>query len=139
MPALLITFLATTSVSLLAMRLAENIQGRINFVPGFFGLQLSHNPGVAFGLRIPDPWQTRIIVVALILVAIAAYFHQESKNRAVAFGLILGGAVANLVDRYLDGTVTDFISVGTFPTFNIADSAICIGVAFLIIESFFDR
>jgi signal peptidase II len=48
---------------------------------------------------------------------------------------MIGGAIGNLADRLLHGAVTDFISVGTFPVFNIADAAICIGAGLLILEA----
>lgn len=105
----------------------------------FIGLNLTHNEGVAFGMRIPSPWQEILIIGALSLVIIAAYFEYQNENRPFAYGLILGGAFGNLIDRAADGRVTDFLQVGSFPTFNIADSAICIGIGLLLFDILFDR
>lgn len=121
------------------MRLMEQMQGRFSILGQFLGLELSRNPGIALGIRLPDPWQQRVIFAAIILVAIAAFYYQESKEKAFAFGLILGGAVSNIIDRMLDGSVTDYVVIGSYPSFNMADAAICIGVGLLIWENIFDR
>ncbi|MEK7562881.1 MAG: signal peptidase II [Patescibacteria group bacterium] len=125
------------------------LAGRIAILGSFAGFQLSHNPGIAFGLRLPPVAQELLIGIALIIVAIIAIRHarhpqarypQASRPAAaatlVAFGLILGGGIANIVDRIPDGLVTDFIQIGTFPTFNVADSCITVGAILLILESF---
>jgi signal peptidase II len=100
------------------------------------GLLLSHNPGIAFGIHLPSPLQEIIILLALAAVTVVAL---RSKDRLplAAFGLIIGGAVANLIDRFIDGVVTDFVRVGTFPVFNLADSCITIGAVLLIGEALF--
>ena len=58
----------------------------------------------------------------------------RGKLNAAAFGLIIGGALANIADRLPDGLVTDYIQVGTFPVFNLADSCITVGAVLLIFE-----
>lgn len=114
---------------------------RVAVLGSFAGFQLSHNPGIAFGLRLPSVFQEILIGVALIIVAIIAIRHgrhpQASRPAAglAAFGLILGGGIANVIDRIPDGLVTDFIQIGTFPTFNVADSCITVGAALLILQS----
>lgn len=94
-----------------------------------------NNTGAAFGMLqgFGDVFMILAIIVAL---AILYYFPQVPKEDwplRIAMGLQLGGAVGNLIDRLTIGQVTDFISVGTFPVFNIADASISIGVAILII------
>lgn len=115
---------------------------RIAVLGSFAGFQLSHNPGIAFGLRLPPVAQEILIGVALVIVGIVAIRYarhppQASRPAAtlVGFGLILGGGIANIVDRIPDGFVTDFIQVGSFPTFNVADSCITIGAILLLWES----
>ncbi len=120
------------------MRAGEMLGDRIAILGTAIGLQLSHNAGIAFGIAIPDPWETILIGSALLLLALAAWYERRSHFRACAFGLILGGALGNIVDRILDGRVTDYFQVYSFPIFNVADSAITIGAAILIIGSFFD-
>lgn len=121
---------------------------RVAVLGSFAGFQLSHNPGIAFGLRLPPVIQELLIGIALIIVAIIAVRSAQkdhsgrwrsSATTLVAFGLILGGGIANIVDRIPDGLVTDFIQIGTFPTFNVADSCITVGAILLLLESFHGR
>jgi signal peptidase II len=99
------------------------------------GLRIAHNPGIAFSVELH--WlELPVIIGALITVAVLAFAHgKQSVLMRLGFGLILGGAVANLIDRLTDGFVTDYIQVSTFPTFNVADSCITIGIAVLLIEN----
>ncbi|ALM10408.1 MAG TPA: signal peptidase II [Candidatus Peribacter riflensis] len=106
---------------------------RIAIFGSFVGLERSFNPGVAFGLTFV-PWlQMGLILVALLAVASMVRTSQGRLQQA-AFGLILGGGIANLIDRLRDGFVTDYFQVGTFPIFNVADSFITIGVLMLMME-----
>lgn len=94
-----------------------------------------HNSGAAFGL---GQNLSLFITILAIFVAGAIIFYYPQIPRVdwplrVALGMQLGGAVGNLIDRLTIGFVTDFISVGTFPVFNVADSSISVGVAVLII------
>jgi signal peptidase II len=113
------------------------------------GVHLSHvrNRGVAFGLF--DSGGEAAATVALALFGIAAlalvayYFVRSapSQRRLLwALSLVLGGAVGNLIDRIASGAVTDFVGVylGSYrwPDFNVADSAISIGLVLLIVDSF---
>ena len=100
----------------------------------FAVLRHAENPGIAFGMRIPSPWQELLILAALALVTVIAVRATTTFSR-VAYGLILGGALANVLDRFGDGYVTDYFAVGTFPVFNVPDSFITIGVALLLVES----
>lgn len=93
------------------------------------------NSGAAFGMLqgFGDVFTILAIVVA---VAILYYYPQVTRqdwSLRLALGLQLGGALGNLIDRLTQGYVTDFISVGRFPVFNIADSSISIGVAVLVV------
>jgi signal peptidase II len=72
----------------------------------------------------------------LVVIAIIYYYPQveaEDWTLKVAMGLQLAGASGNLIDRLMRGKVTDFVSVGTFPVFNVADSSITIGVIVLLL------
>jgi len=93
-----------------------------------------YNRGVAFGL-FQNGGEWFAILAIVIAVGIIYYYPRvpaEDWTLRAAMGLQLGGAVGNLIDRLTVGHVTDFISVGTFPVFNIADSSITIGVVVLI-------
>lgn len=94
-----------------------------------------YNTGVAFGL-FQGQGQLFTLLALLISAAIIYYFPRVPNGDwtlRLAMGLQLGGAVGNLIDRLTLGHVTDFISVGGFPVFNIADASITIGVAVLIL------
>lgn len=106
---------------------------RIPILGDFMGLQYSVNPGIAWGIRLPDGLQEILIVAALIIVAVLAV--RSTQAHFLPFGLILGGGLANVVDRLPDGVVTDYFQVGTFPIFNVADSFVTVGVLLLLIAS----
>jgi signal peptidase II len=93
-----------------------------------------NNTGAAFGL-FPSASMIFTIVAFVVSVAILYYFPRVPSGQwplRVALVLQLGGALGNLIDRLIVGTVTDFISVGTFPVFNVADASISVGVAVLV-------
>jgi signal peptidase II len=127
------------------------VEARLSFfdtykvIPGFFEIVRSENRGVAFGILDASNagWRTPLLIAlsAAAVIAIGAMvWKTERLSRASlwGFGLILGGAAGNLFDRAVAGRVTDFLLVyiGSYqwPTFNIADSAIDIGAAVLLIE-----
>ena len=101
---------------------------------GFFRLTYGTNTGSAFGL-FQD--QTTILTIASVFaIAFIIYFYRSHSDRTwitkLTIGLLLGGAVGNLVDRVVAGRVTDFIDVGPWPIFNLADSSITVGITLLI-------
>ncbi len=97
-------------------------------------LRYAENPGIAFGVRLPSPWQELLILGALAVVLVVAIRSQTLVSR-IGYGLILGGALANVIDRWIHGFVTDYVAVGTFPIFNLPDSCITVGVGLLLVES----
>jgi signal peptidase II len=94
-----------------------------------------NNTGAAFGIF--RGFGNVFTVLAIVVsIAILYYFPQVPRRDwtlRLAMGLQLGGAIGNLIDRILFGTVTDFISVGNFAVFNVADASISIGVAILVL------
>lgn len=97
----------------------------------------SHNTGVAFSLLQGMPQLLTFTALAIIAAAVYFYATQLPNHRPMIqliLGLILGGAFGNLTDRVRLGYVVDFISVGWFPIFNVADSAICVGAALLMLQ-----
>ena len=125
-------------LSVVSTALVSNfLINRISIVGSMIGLERTENAGIAFGIDIPSALLIILIPVALILVSVMAYQSRGDKVHSASFGLILGGALANIVDRLGDGFVTDFIQIGWWPTFNIADSCITIGVGILIISEWF--
>jgi signal peptidase II len=94
-----------------------------------------YNTGVAFGM-FQGQGQIFGIINTIVAIAILYYFPRvprEDWALRTAMGLQLGGAVGNLIDRLTVGHVTDFISVGSFPVFNLADASITIGVGVLLL------
>jgi signal peptidase II len=108
----------------------------------FFRFTLGYNTGVAFGM-FANGGSGPLIVTGLVILGLMAWFGralQSGQFPAQAgwpIGLLLGGAIANFVDRLMDGRVTDFLDVGIgatrWPTFNLADSFIIVGMAWLLL------
>jgi signal peptidase II len=114
----------------------ENLQYRppVELVGEFVRLTYTRNSGVAFGLGagLKFPYYIFSIAAAIIIVSMFLRRARQSRIREIALSLILGGALGNLVDRVRSGEVVDFIEIGWnrwhWPVFNIADSAVTIGV-----------
>jgi len=133
----IITATTAALLSLLSMWLGETLLGeRVALIGSFAGLTLSHNPGIAFGIRLPPVLQELLIVGALGWMTTLGIRSATSLLHRVGFGCIVGGALGNLIDRFIDGVVTDYFQVGTFPIFNVADSFITVGVLFLLADAF---
>lgn len=99
------------------------------------------NDGVVFGLfqGVGDMFA---VLTALVVLAIIYFYPRIPENDRplrIALAMQAGGAVGNLVDRITIGHVTDFISVGNFPVFNVADSSITLGVVVLLIGLYIDE
>jgi signal peptidase II len=109
----------------------------------FFNLTLVHNAGAAFGfLADASGWQTEVFVfiaagISLFILIWLMLMQPNNRLMSIALTLILGGALGNLYDRIVAGEVTDFIDLHYqelhWPVFNIADSAVSVGVFLLII------
>lgn len=120
---------------------------RLIEVTPFFNLLLVWNRGVSFGLFNNDAgWNVYVLpAVALIIVAGLGYWLWRVERRliAVAIGMIMGGAIGNVIDRMRFGAVVDFLDVHIFdyhwPAFNIADSGITIGAIILVAEAVLPR
>jgi signal peptidase II len=135
--------LATKAWVSSALRYAE-----VREVLPFFNLVLVHNTGAAFSfLAGEDGWQRWFftLVTIVICVALLAMLRRASGNRllAAALALVLGGALGNLYDRLTLGHVVDFVQLHAlgyyFPSFNVADSAITVGVVLLIWDGMLGR
>ncbi|MEX0787733.1 MAG: signal peptidase II [Anaerolineales bacterium] len=92
-----------------------------------------NNTGAAFGL-FPSGGLVFTLIALVVSGAILYYYPRLPAGQAplrIALALQLGGAIGNLIDRLIQGTVTDFVAVATFPVFNVADASISVGVAVL--------
>ncbi len=103
-------------------------------IPGVLRLVHYRNTGVAFDV-LSGAGPFVIVVEGLALVALLVYFARHPTRRGlwVPTGLLVGGALGNLLDRLLDGSVTDFIKFPDWPAFNVADIAITVGVITLLL------
>ena len=134
MPPLVSTAAIAFLLSLAGRLLSETfLTARIPILGEFLGLSPTENAGVAFAITFSPILQIVLIGVALLLVLFLAYRARRHRASALGFGLIIGGALANILDRLDDGLVTDFFQVGSFPTFNVADSCITVGVGVLLL------
>ncbi len=112
-------------------------------VTGFFDLVLVYNRGVSFGLFGGAPsWVTAALIIFAILLSVALciwMWRADSLLLGTALGFVVGGAIGNVIDRLLYGAVVDFLDFHAagyhWPAFNVADSAITVGVVFLILDS----
>ncbi|PLX90366.1 MAG: signal peptidase II [Desulfuromonas sp.] len=116
----------------------------VTVLENFFHITYIRNRGAAFGILSDSPLRLPffIFVTLIAIVGILWYLRQMQagqKLSQLALGLILSGAIGNLIDRVRFGEVVDFIDVHWYshhwPAFNVADSAICIGVGLLLFDS----
>ncbi len=143
--ALAVAVLDQLSKALIVAHFAGSAFGGEKLTP-FFNLVFTLNRGISFGLFNAAPGAAGLnaflfSLAAAVIVAGLVYWLKRvsSPMLAIAIGLIVGGAVGNVIDRIRYGAVVDFLDfhLGGYhwPAFNVADSAICIGVAAMLFES----
>jgi len=126
------------------------LYSHVQVIPGFLQITHTENTGAAFSLFADSPahWKTSLLIgfSAIAIVIVAALLWKQSRPlgiNGVALSLILGGAAGNLWDRVISGRVVDFLLVYyksyQWPVFNLADSAIVIGAALLVIDILFAK
>ena len=115
-------------------------------VSPFFDLVLTCNPGVSFGLFNQTGVNSLVFslfALVIVLVLVVWLLRVRATLVAVAIGLIIGGAIGNVVDRLRFGAVIDFLDFHLaswhWPAFNLADSAICLGVAAMLLDGMLSR
>lgn len=107
----------------------------------FFSFTYVRNYGAAFGILLNQRWLLAVIAIVVSATIITLFLRNKNAGKFynAALALILGGALGNLFDRLYYGYVVDFLDVNFgdwhYPTFNLADSAICVGVAMILISS----
>ena len=123
------------------------IPPRIIYINEYFNLVLTWNNGISFGLFNNDSKFNALVIsvigIGIILFLIGLLSRAETKKLKIGLGLIIGGAIGNIIDRGIYGAVMDFldIHIGNYhwPAFNIADSCITIGAIILVIDSLFSQ
>jgi signal peptidase II len=142
-----LVMLVATAVVVLALDVATKVlvvatmtEGqRIPLLGDAVSLYLIRNSGAAFSLATGLTWVLTLVAIAVVVGIVRFARRLRSPGWAIALGLVLGGALGNLGDRFfrapgpLEGHVVDFVSVGWWPVFNAADSAICCGGALLVV------
>jgi signal peptidase II len=111
---------------------AHLVPGQYVEVAGPLELTLSHNSGVAFGLA--GGGGVRLVLLTVVALVVVGYVFARNPTRWgmwPAAGLLAGGALGNLADRIRADAVTDYIAVGSWPAFNLADVAVTAGVLLL--------
>ncbi len=112
---------------------------RIDVVGTWLQWHFIKNPGVAFSIGENSTWVATLLASAITIAVIVVALRSRHAVWSLAAGLVLGGAVGNLIDRLFRepgfgvGHVVDFIAVGSFPRFNVADSAVCVGVGIALL------
>jgi signal peptidase II len=114
-------------------------RGAVEIIPGVLQFKFVRNTGSAFGLFQGNSDILKILALVAVVGLFAYYARTATRDWMVslALGLQLGGAVGNIIDRFRHGYVVDFIDFPRFPTFNIADSAITVGVFVLMYAMLF--
>ena len=121
----------------LAWRMLEDTPDQNhNIIEGFFAFRLARNPGIAFGIEI-GRWP--ILVANIVGILLILYLFLTSSRAArfghIGMGFVLAGALGNLVDRLMPPyQVRDFIDFSFWPTFNLADTFLCLGVGLLALS-----
>ena len=148
--ALTIAVVALDRVTKLWIEAKLGVYDTHEVIPGLFSIVHSENRGMAFGLGNDGAtWFTRAILIGVSVAVLGALAYgvwhgkragsSGKATEAWALFLVAGGAIGNLYDRILRGSVTDFLDVyvGSYhwPTFNVADSAITIGALILVIQA----
>jgi signal peptidase II len=106
----------------------------IEIIPGLLQLNFVRNTGSAFGMFQGNSDILKVFALVAVVGLFVYYVRTASRDWIVslALGLQLGGALGNIIDRFRHGYVVDFIDLPRFPTFNVADSAITVGVVLLM-------
>ena len=146
--ALLVILLDRWTKRLVAARIG--LYSHVQIIPGFLQITHTENSGAAFSLFADTPahWKTSLLIgfstIAIVIVAVLLWKQVRPLGiTGVALSLILGGAAGNLWDRVVSGRVVDFLlvyhKIYQWPVFNLADSAIVVGAALLVIDILFAK
>ena len=120
--------------------LVQTFETNVSMIKNLFAISYYQNTGAAWSIL--EGQQLLLIIISLVMIVIVysmMFSFEENKLTNIAFGILFGGIIGNLIDRVLFGYVRDFIAITIFgyhfPIFNIADIGIVLGVFLLIIET----
>lgn len=137
--AAVIAFAADQASKAFVLVNAETLAAGVNVAPSF-NLVFHRNTGITFGLLQGTPWWAlAIVATAVVLFLAISLVRATAISEAVAYGVVIGGALGNILDRIRFGGVTDFLDfyIGTthWPAFNLADVFVVCGVGLLLITA----
>jgi signal peptidase II len=124
------------------------LHSSIAVIENFFSITYLRNKGAAFGILANSPYRLPFFlmvsaVAACVIIVVIKKLREDQRLAACSLSLIFSGAVGNLIDRVRLGEVIDFLDAHWYnhhwPAFNIADSAICVGVFLLVIDMYLDE
>ncbi len=110
------------------------VQGQsFPIIENIFHITYIENPGAAFGILANQRMLFLVLTALIVGVMIYLYFSLNNKKSitAISLGVVVSGAIGNFIDRFMQGTVTDFLDFRIWPIFNIADICICVGLALI--------
>jgi signal peptidase II len=131
---LLLVATATIVLDWTSKLLATWLLGQSSLGSGWARLRVVRNSGVAFGIGAGLSEWIVLGMTGIVVAVVAAAMWRGAPRAPVLGGLILGGALANVLDRAVGGTVVDLIDIGSWPTFNMADAFIVVGVVLLAVR-----
>ena len=110
------------------------VQGQsIPIIENIFHITYIENPGAAFGILANQ--RMLFLILTAVIVGVMIYLYCSLSNKksltAISLGIVVSGAIGNFIDRFMQGTVTDFLDFRIWPIFNIADIALCVGLALI--------
>lgn len=110
-------------------------QQRVDLVGSWLAIEYAENRGAAFGILQRQSGLVPVVAAAALATVLLVYLRSGNRSTTgiVGAGLVVGGAIGNLIDRVRLGFVVDFVAVGPWPNFNVADSAITLGAALLLL------
>ena len=125
----------------MCIRYLLEIDQTVSVLGKFVQLHYILNPGMAFGVNVGNRFFYIFFTGLAIIIILIFMFKLDEVQRwpRLALAMILGGAIGNLIDRIAIGKVLDFIKIGFWPIFNVADIMVTIGMIVLIIMVLFDR
>ncbi len=145
-----VPIVALDQITKVAVTMLIPLYHSIPVIPGFFNLTHVLNPGGAFGILASQSSTIRILVFLLIsslAICFVLYFYLNTPEThfflSIGFAMIFGGAIGNIIDRVRFGMVVDFLDVyvknSHWPAFNVADSAICVGMVVFVYHVLFKK
>ena len=121
-------------IDIFSKQWAQGLRAPLEFLGGFLRIELHKNPGIAFSLPVPNALQ--IFFSLVVLGGIGLFWKKIAQDsfENITLTVVLGGAMGNLLERVTEGRVTDFIAIGNFPVFNLADTALSCGICALLLH-----